>query len=333
IPTKATPFTRNARISNNLDNMTNTKDWDILNSKDEKHQTGIEYRTIGVENNEYARQNDNGGGHQMTRMEQDGRRNYATVVRNDTYAHVVADGKDGRYQKPITESYGYGVPTDSNERYSTTRMEDNKRQELKRQTTGRDTEYQGGRIQNSRDEQYKTSRTEDNKYQEREVKNRDDRYRTEIGDNKYKGYEKLSSADITYQTIRMGDTKQQEGGYLTIVTENTRHKVLNDRDVRYTSTDKRYMENNNYQESEAQNNKNGRYQTMEVGDTNQQGYMSSNRNNRNGENQIARTRDFKQQGRGHQTVMIGDTKNYESVTRNNGSENYQKRTGNNEYRE
>ncbi|CAG8820405.1 5526_t:CDS:1, partial [Racocetra persica] len=150
IPTKATSFTRNARISNNLDNMTDTKDWDILNSKDEKHKTGIEYRTIGVENNEYARQNDNGGGCQMTRTEQDGRRNYATVARN---AHVVADGKDGRYQKQITEgteSYGYGVPTDSNERYSTTRMEDNKQLELKRQTTGRDTEYQGGRIPNSR---------------------------------------------------------------------------------------------------------------------------------------------------------------------------------------
>ncbi|CAG8840781.1 28854_t:CDS:2, partial [Racocetra persica] len=86
-------------------------------------------------------------------------------------------------------------------------------------------------------------------------------------------------------------------GYLTMVTGNTGHEkyeALNDRDMRYTSTDKRYMENNNYQESEAQNNKNGRYQTMEVGDTNQQASMSSNRNNRNGEYQTARTRDFKQ---------------------------------------
>ncbi|CAG8557085.1 929_t:CDS:2, partial [Cetraspora pellucida] len=128
IPTKAISLTR---ISNNLDNMTYTKDKDIINSKYEKHQTG---------NNEYQ----------------------------------------------------------NIERYSTTRMENSKQLELKRQTTGKDTEYQGYRIPNSRGEKYETSGIEDDKYQTMVT-----------GNTGHEKYETLNDKKVRY-TPTVEDTKQQK---------------------------------------------------------------------------------------------------------------------------
>ncbi|CAG8474818.1 3604_t:CDS:2 [Gigaspora margarita] len=145
-------------------------------------------------------------------------RNETIETSNTNYGYEIAGTRGNEYHE-------YGMPIKEVERYTTTRIEDDKQFELNRQIT--------------RNEKYKTSWTSDNKYQERDaqIQNTGERYQaTEFNDGKHSEREKLSN--VTYYKTRMEDAKQLEPRYQTTVIGNNRHKekeIQNNSDMSYST--------------------------------------------------------------------------------------------------